>query len=156
MKRILVLVILLLTATTAWSQPLELRLSPESSTCQIGQSVSLQLRIKNLSSVEKSFSYVQPAFFYPTIHSDDVKANQVQAEVYDGPARMVKVTVLPGQVQTLPTAIFKVVSQPQKGPEASWVALPGNYQLEYQLTLDGPAGAKWDLKSNAVNLTVQP
>lgn len=154
MKRLLLL--MLLTPTLAWSQPLKLRVTPATATYKIGSYVQSQLEVENISLTETSFSYVQPAFFYPTIHSDEVKPNQVQAEVYDGPARMVKVTVLPGQVQTLPTAIFKVVSQPQKGPEASWVALPGNYQLEYQLTLDGPAGAKWDLKSNAVNLTVQP
>ncbi len=155
MKRFLFILLAMLTTATVRAQPLELRLAPERSTYKLGTNVQLQLQVKNLSETDITFTYVQPAFSYPTVHSGNGEANQVQAEVYNGPAQMVKVTVQPGEIQSLPTARFRVVTGPQSGPEASWQAVPGTYQLKYRLTLDGPAGAKCDLESNSVEVRVE-
>ena len=119
----------------------------------MGSRPTFRLEIENRTPQTVSFSYWVPLFCYPLFDSG---IPPIQAQVYNGPAQPVTVSLRPGEKHELSSSPFRLVVHAQAGPEAQWPATAGLYSAQFQVDLRGAKGQPWRLRSNRVNLRVTP
>lgn len=127
---------------------------------RVGESVSVELIVKNVSGAPIQFSTVSPSFRVPTVVDANGKKVRVTTPVYDGPASILKQKLKPGESVKLPVHDCSVAPRFPYFSSDSYHVLAGTgkYRLSVPLGLSKFNDGDWvgKLETGSIELEVLP